>query len=79
VLGMIYGLCMGFYAMFRSGGPNFSQVLASVVKVPLLLFLTLVVTFPSLYVFNALAGGQPKANAWSDLLEIAPGYPSLHA
>ena len=34
------------------------QVLASMVKVPLLFYLTLLVTFPSLYVFNALVGSR---------------------
>lgn len=59
VLGIIYGLCMGSYAVFKgSDGVNFLQVIASGVKVPLLLFLTFVVTFPSLYVFNALVGSR---------------------
>src|SRR5436309_3288284 len=58
VLGMTYGPCMGFYAMFRTGGSNFLQVLASIVKVPLLFLLTLIVTFPSPYVFNALVGSR---------------------
>jgi hypothetical protein len=34
------------------------QVLASMLKVPLLFYLTLLVTFPSLYVFNALVGSR---------------------
>ena len=34
------------------------QVVASMVKVPLLFYLTLLVTFPSLYVFNALVGSR---------------------
>jgi hypothetical protein len=57
-LGVIYGLCMGCYALFRSAGPSYLQVAASAVKVPALFFLTLVVTFPSLYVFNALVGSR---------------------
>ena len=39
-------------------GPNAMQVLASMVKVPALFFLTLLVTLPSLYVFNALVGSR---------------------
>ena len=34
------------------------QWLATTLKVPALLFLTLAVTFPSLYVFNALVGSR---------------------
>jgi hypothetical protein len=40
----------------RSADPT--QVLASMLKVPLLFYLTLLVTFPSLYVFNALVGSR---------------------
>ena len=39
-------------------GPNALQVVASMVKVPLLFYLTLLVTLPSLYVFNALVGSR---------------------
>ncbi len=58
VLAMIYGVCMGTFAVFRSQGANPVQVLASMLKVPLLFYLTLLVTFPSLYVFNALVGSR---------------------
>src|SRR3712207_6474413 len=37
---------------------GFLQMLASAAKVPMLFFLTLLVTFPSLYVFNALVGSR---------------------
>ena len=37
---------------------GWEQLLASTVKVPLLFCLTLLVTFPSLYVFNALVGSR---------------------
>lgn len=53
-----YGACMGFFAGFRPGGPCCMQWIAGMVKVPALFFLTLVVTFPSLYVFNALVGSR---------------------
>lgn len=39
-------------------GTDWRQVLASTVKVPLLFILTLIVTFPSLYVFNTLVGSR---------------------
>jgi len=55
-LGMIYGVCMGLYAVATRTPPSFAQLVASAVKVPALFFLTLVVTFPSLYVFSALLG-----------------------
>jgi len=58
ILGLVYGVCMGFFALFREGGPVWEQFLATTLKVPLLFLLTLVVTFPSLYVFNALAGSR---------------------
>jgi hypothetical protein len=58
VLAMIYGVCMGTFAVFRPQGADPMQVLASMVKVPLLFYLTLLVTFPSLYVFNALVGSR---------------------
>ncbi len=58
VLGMIYGLCMACFALFKSTGPNFWQLLSSALKVPALFFLTLAVTLPSLYVFNALVGSR---------------------
>ncbi len=56
VLGMIYGVCMGCYALFNFG--RAMQMLACVVKVPALFFLTLAVTMPSLYVFNAIVGSK---------------------
>lgn len=58
ILGLIYGLCMGFYALFKSEGPSVIQLMATTLKVPALIFLTLLVTFPSLYVFNALVGSR---------------------
>jgi hypothetical protein len=56
LLGMIYGLCMGVFALTPGGSGHAMQCLASMVKTPALFLLTLVVTFPSLYVFNALVG-----------------------
>lgn len=56
ILATTYGACMGCFAIFKAGGPAFWQMLASMVKVPALFLLTLAVTLPSLYVFNALMG-----------------------
>ena len=55
VLGAAYGAFMGLYAALRGGPGGALQILTTTVKVPLLFLLTLVVTFPSLYVFSALA------------------------
>jgi len=58
ILGMIYGLCMGSFGLFQHGPRAVPQLLATAGKVPLLFLLTLLVTFPSLYVFNALIGSR---------------------
>ncbi|AGA27728.1 hypothetical protein [Singulisphaera acidiphila] len=68
ILAMIYGACMGSFAMLKDGGPSYWQLLASTVKVPALFFLTLIVTFPSLYVFNALVGSRLEVNSVLRLL-----------
>jgi hypothetical protein len=57
-LGMVAGACMGTFALFSARGGQVMQVLASMVKVPALFYLTLLVTLPSLYVFNALVGSR---------------------
>ncbi|RIK76867.1 MAG: hypothetical protein DCC68_18460 [Planctomycetota bacterium] len=60
-LGGIYGVCMGSYAVFRHNEadyPYYWQLLSTTLKVPALFLLTLAVTFPSLYVFNALVGSR---------------------
>jgi len=58
LLGIIYGLFMGLYAVLTRTPPSYEQLAASAVKVPAVFLLTLVVTFPSLYVFSALLGVQ---------------------
>lgn len=65
VLGMLYGLCMGSYSVLRgptaadlASTPRYLQLVATTLKVPALFYLTLLVTFPSLYVFNALVGSR---------------------
>jgi hypothetical protein len=57
LLGAGYGFFMGWFAFtIRTFPDRYLQVVASIVKLPALFLLTLVVTFPSLYVFNALVG-----------------------
>ena len=58
MLGVFYGLFMGLYAVMTRTPPCHMQLLASAVKVPALFLLTLIVTFPSLYVFSALLGAR---------------------
>jgi hypothetical protein len=42
----------------QDSSPPYMQLIATTVKVPALFYLTLLVTFPSLYVFNALVGSR---------------------
>jgi hypothetical protein len=75
LLGAIYGLCMGSYSLLKAVPQTvddpygrYLQVLATTVKVPALFFLTLIVTFPSLYVFNALVGSRLSLRSVLSLL-----------
>ncbi|MEZ6049457.1 MAG: hypothetical protein R3C11_28535 [Planctomycetaceae bacterium] len=58
LLGMLYGLCMSVFAMTQDYPGHYLQVIAAIIKVPALFMLTLLITFPSLYVFNALVGSR---------------------
>jgi hypothetical protein len=78
ILGMIAGACTGLFAVVTrySDDPanaieGWKQLLASVAKVPLLFCLTLLVTFPSLYVFNALVGSRLTMGAMLRLMIAA--------
>jgi hypothetical protein len=73
VLAAFYGLCMGVYALAGRAEPEYRQLVASAVKVPLLFVLTLFVTFPSLYVFIALVGSRLTAADLARLLTAALG------
>ncbi len=54
-LGGFYGLMMGLFAVTGGrGSDGWLQLFAASVKVPLLFVATLLVTFPSLFVFSAL-------------------------
>lgn len=58
-LGLFYGLCMGCFALFNKPFADaWAQTLTSMAKVPVLFGATLLVTFPSLYVFNTLVGSR---------------------
>ena len=73
ILAMIYGASMGTFALFRPSGAVVMQVIASTLKLPLLFGLTLVVTLPSLYVFNALVGSRLTVEVTLKLLVSALG------
>jgi hypothetical protein len=71
VLGAVYGAFMGIFAVLRADHPSWLQLAATMAKVPLLFLLTLVVTFPSLYVFSALANSRLSAQDTLRLLLAA--------
>ena len=73
LLGLFYGACMGSFALLREDGPAVMQFLSTTLKVPALFFLTLGVTFPSLYVFNALVGSRLSSPSTLRLLIAAMG------
>ena len=77
VLGLIYGFFMGWFALVNRqpwfNAVALQQALASMLKVPLLFLLTLAVTFPSLYVFNALVGSRLTLGSMFRLLMAALG------
>ena len=75
LLAMFYGLCMGSYSLFKplnlevaGHADRWLQMFASMIKVPLLYALTILVTFPSLYVFSALVGTQLSFHAFIRLM-----------
>ena len=70
-MGVLYGACMGSFALANTPDKSiaFFQTIASMGKVPILFFATLLVTFPSLYVFNALVGSRlTLVSVWRLLL-----------
>jgi len=73
-LGASYGFFMGWYALSVYWGKPAPdpqrcwQLVASMVKLPALFLLTLLVTFPSLYVFNAMVGCRLSFTATLRLL-----------
>ncbi len=76
-LAMFYGLCMGSYSLFKpltsdgSGSADrWLQLVASMIKVPLLYALTIAVTFPSLYVFSTLVGSRLNFHSFVRLMII---------
>ena len=72
-LAMFYGLCMGSFAVVSGRAGAWRQMIAAAIKVPALFALTLLVTFPSLYVFNALVGSRLGLRSLARLLTAAMG------
>ncbi|MEM8876116.1 MAG: hypothetical protein AAGD32_17870 [Planctomycetota bacterium] len=58
VLGALFGVSMGTFGVLSGTDGAWLQIISSAIKVPALFLLTLVVTLPSLYVFNALVGSR---------------------
>ena len=56
LLAALSGVCLGVFGLANRQEPEYRFMLADAIKVPLLFTLSLAVTFPSLYVFNALVG-----------------------
>lgn len=72
-LAAFYGACMGSFAVVSGRAGAWKQMLSSTVKVPALFVFTLLVTFPSLYVFAALMGSRLTMKALVRLLVAAMG------
>lgn len=73
LLAAFYGICMGSFGLSGRAEPEYRQMIADAVKVPLLFLLTLLVTFPSHYVFNALVGSRLGAGDLARLLSAGLG------
>ena len=79
------GACIGTFALFSARTAGAIRLLASMIKVPALFFLTLLVTLPSLYVFNASVGSRLTVGAVVRLLVATlgvivggPGFAGAH-
>lgn len=70
VLGAVYGASLGAYGLFQGGDQPWLQLLSASLKLPFVFLLTLVVTFPSLYVFGALFGSTLGRGATLRLLLV---------
>jgi hypothetical protein len=70
-LGLVYGAAMGLFAATGGREQAWRHLVASAAKLPLLFGLTLLVTFPSLYVFAALANSRLRVRETLRLLVAA--------
>jgi hypothetical protein len=58
LLGAAYGIFMGVYGLSSREVAEYRQIVSSMWKVPALFLLTLLICFPSLYVFSTLLGSR---------------------
>lgn len=73
VLGLLYGVCMASFAIASGADAIVERITATMLKVPMLFFVTLAITFPTLYIFNALVGSRLSADGVLQLLIAALG------
>jgi hypothetical protein len=73
LLGAVYGFFMSWYGIFTREELEYRFVVAAILKTPALFMLTLMVTFPSLYVFNALVGSRLSVRMLLKLVLAALG------
>jgi hypothetical protein len=82
LLAAFAGLCLGVFGIANREVPEYRFMIADALKVPLLFLLSLAITFPSLYVFNALVGsalnvaqlGRLMAAALAILLAVLAAF-----
>ncbi len=72
-MGLLYGLCMSVFTLSTGGRGSVLQTLSCMFKTPALFLLTLGVTLPSLYVFNAMVGSRLTLRAMFRLLVATLG------
>jgi hypothetical protein len=71
LLAAFAGVCLGVFGIANRSEPELRFMLGDAIKVPLLFLLTIAITFPSLYVFNALVGSQLGAAQLARLMAAA--------
>ncbi len=73
LMAVVFGACIAAFTVVGTKDSNdgLMQLVASMVKTPMLFYLTLVVTFPSLYVFSALMGSRLNVLAALQLMIAA--------
>ena len=73
LLAAFSGLCMGTFALVNGNDALIGRMISTILKVPILFFLTLFITFPSLYAFNAIIGSRLEIGPLLRLLVAAIG------
>ncbi|MGE3801242.1 MAG: hypothetical protein AB7H80_09495 [Candidatus Kapaibacterium sp.] len=73
LLAAFSGLCMGVFALANGNDALIQRMISTTLKVPVLFFLTLLITFPSLYAFNAIIGSRLEIGSLLRLLIAAIG------